>query len=426
LKVAARSASLPYRNRTVAPADLGRELNVGSVLEGTVQRMGDRLRISAFLSDTSDGRELWSERYDRDASDIFALQDDIAASVVNSLRVTLSGLDHRAMVKRPTASVEAYQLYLRGRHLWNHRQAGSTQKAIQCFREALEIDPLYALPYAGLADAFASLGAYEYMRPIDAFPKATASAERALSLDATLAEAHTTLGVAQAHYAWDWRAGEQSYLEAIALNPRYALAHTYYALLLSATGRHERAADAIARAAEIDPISVPIITIKGYVAYYARRYDDAIHDYRIALDMDPSFGLAMVLLGYANLSRGQYDESIRVFRAIPSPRLTSIGGLGIALSLTGRTDEARALLAQMEGARTTEYISAFTLSQVHLGLGDRETALSLLESAVAERSYNLSFVASAQPFDSLRGEPRFAAVLKSIGLEHVPGALVRP
>ena len=421
LRVASRTSAMSYKGRSVDVRTIGRELDVAAVLEGSVQRSGDRLRLSASLIGTSDGFQLWSETFERDATDIFSVQNEIARSVVDSLSVTLSS-SQPALVPRTTTNVEAYQLFLRGRHFWNRRQEGGLQKAVECFREALELDPLYVLPYVGLADAFNTFGAYEYLPPKDAFPRVIAAAEKALAIDPTLAEAHTALGSARGHYFWEWRAAEESFLRALALNPQYSLAHAYYALTLAATGRHERARDAIARAQHIDPLSQIVNALVGWVAFYARRLDDAIHQYKIAIEMEPNFPVVHSFLGFAYLAAGRPDEALAEFKSIPAFR-TALGGLGHALAACGHLDEARAVLDEMERYSEGAYVAAFSRAMIHLGLGDRDAALTWLETGLEERPYTMSFLAVAPIVDPLRNEPRFAKVIERMGLTSVAGAL---
>jgi serine/threonine protein kinase/tetratricopeptide (TPR) repeat protein len=423
LRVASRTSALSYKGRSVDVRTIGRELDVAAVLEGTVQRGGDRLRLTASLIGTSDGLQLWSEVFERDATDIFSVQNEIARSVVDSLSVTLSS-SQPALVPRTTTNVEAYQLYLRGRHFWNRRQEGGLQKAVQCFRDALELDPLYVLPYVGLADAFNTFGAYEYLPPKDAFPRVIAAAERALSIDPTLAEAHTALGSARGHYFWEWRLAEESFQRALALNPQYALAHAYYSLALAATGRHERARDAIARAQQLDPLSQIVNALVGWVAFYARRLDDAIHQYKIAIEMEPNFPVVHSFLGFALLAAGRPDEALAEFQSIPNFR-TALGGLGNSLAAVGRHDEARAVLVEMEKYAEGAYVSAFSRAMIHIGLGDREEALRWLEIGLEERPYTMSFLAVAAIVDPLRNEPRFARIIERMGVADVTGAIVR-
>ena len=417
LRVASRTSAMAYNGRAVDARTVGRELDVAAVLEGTVQQIGTRLRITASLIGTADGFQLWSESFDRDTTDIFAVQDDITRSVATSLSVTLSR-SRPSLVPHTTSNVEAYQLYLRGRHFWARRQGDGLQRAVECYRQALELDPLYVMPYVGLADAFNSFGAYEHLPPKDAFPKVIAAAERALSLDATLAEAHTALGCARGHYSWDWRQAEDSLRQALALNPQYSLAHAYYALVHAACGRHERAQDAIARAQQLDPLSPIFSALVGWVAYHGRRTTDAIHQLQFTIEMEPGFKVLHSFLGFAFLAAQRVDDALAQFSAlIEYP--ASLGGLGHTYGLLGRRDEALAVLAEMDRRAEVGYSSAYNRSLVYLGLGDRESALDWIERGAEERSYRLSFLAVEPILDPLRNEPRFIAVQARMGLGNV-------
>ena len=286
----------------------------------------------------------------------------------------------------------------------------------------MEADPLYVMPYVGLADAYNTFGAYEYLPPRDAFPRVIAAAERALGIDPTLAEAHTALGSARAHYLWEWRNAERSFLEAIGLDPQYALAQAYHALLLSATGRHERARDAMSRAYQLDPLSHIFTALVGWVAFYGRRLDDAIHQYKIAIEMDPDFPVVHSFLGFAYLAVDRVDLAVNEFMSIRNFR-TAMGGLGNALARAGRTKEAREILDQMDSFGQGSYVSSFSRSMVHLGLGERDKALDALEAGLEERAYTMSYIAVHPICDPLRNEPRFVAILERMGLMDVPGAI---
>ena len=416
LRVASRTSAMAYKSKTVDVRTIGRELDVAAVLEGTVQRSGDRVRLTASLIGTSEGFQLWSESYERDATDVFAVQNDIASLVTESLRVTLTS-PRRALVPRFTENFQAYQLYLRGRHLWNRRQEGGLQQAVECFRGALELDPSFVLPYVGLADAFNAFGAYEYLPPQDTFPRVIAAAERALQIDPTLAEAHTALGSARGHYLWEWRAAEDSLRQGLALNPQYPLAHAYYALILSATGRHDRARDAIARAQQLDPLSQIVNALVGWVAFYARRLDDAMHQYHLAIEMEPNFPVVRSFLGLALLAAGRPAEALEQFKSIPNFR-TALGGLGHAYAACGERAEALAVLARMERHSQEGYVSAFSRALVYLGLGDYDAALSALETGLEERPYTMSFIAVHPIMDPLRADPRFARILERMNLSN--------
>lgn len=420
LRVAARTSALAYKGRAVDVRTVGRELDVASVLEGTVQRGGDRVRISASLLSTADGFQLWTETFDRDASDLFAVQNEIATRVVDALSVHLSR-PSTPIVPRTTTNVEAYQLYLRGRHLWGRRQGDALQQALACYRQALEIDPLYVMPLVGLADAFNTFGAYEYLAPTDAFPKVIAAAERALTIDSTLAEAHTALGCARAHFAWEWRAAEDSFRQALAFNPQYSLAHAYYALMLAAQGRHERARDAVARAQQLDPLSPIYGTLVGWVAYFARDFEASIHLLSVAVELEPSFRVAQSLLGYSLLAANRPEEALQRFEQLvdyPS----ALGGLGYTYGVLGRADDARAVLARMDQLATRSYMSGYNRAQVYIGLGDHDTALDWLDKGADERTYTQSYLAVSALVDPLRGHPRFRSILDRMHLTQVPGA----
>jgi tetratricopeptide (TPR) repeat protein len=412
LRVASRGSAFAYRGRQVDPRTVGQELGVGAVLEGSLQRVGDRLRVSARLSGTSDGFQIWSERYSREVTDVFALQDEISVAIADALRVTLSGATAPVLPRRPTANVEAYQLYLKGRHAWNRRYQGGLQKAMEYYREAIAIDPHYAPPYAGLADAFNTLASYDYMPPREAFPRTISAAKKALELDPDLAEAHTSLAWATAQFERKWDEALAGFRKAEALKPEYALTQVWHALVLSQLGRHDQAIARIARALELDPVDLPTSAIRGWISYFARRYAEAEASLKATVAMDTSFPAAHGFLAMLYITIGRFDEAVaegELGRTLP----IVLSEIGMAHGLAGRTEEARAILDQLMQATSP---SPYSVSSVLLGLGENEKVMEWLERGVEERVFMINFALVNPFYDSIKTHPRFGSLLKSLNL----------
>ena len=411
LQVASRGSAFAYRGRQVDSRTVGQELGVGAVLEGSLQRIGDRLRVTARLSGTSDGFQIWSERYSREVTDVFAIQDEISTAIVDALRITFSGVSP-VVVKRPTVNVEAYQLYLKGRHAWNRRYQGGLQKAMEYYREAIAIDPLYAPPYAGLADAFNTLASYDYMAPGEAFPRTISAARKALELDPSLAEAHTSLAWATAQFERKWDEALAGFRKAESLKPEYALTQVWHALVLSQLGRHDEAIRRITRALDLDPVDLPTSAIRGWIYYFARRYDEAESNLKATVTMDASFPASHGFLSMLYVSMGRYDEAVaegEMAKVLP----TVAPLVGIAHGLAGREKEARAILQKLEEA---SLVSPYGVSTVYLGLGEIDRAFEWLERGAEERAFQVNF-AKVNPFyDGIREDPRFVRLLRTLNL----------
>ena len=410
LRVASRTASFRARAADMDIRDLGTQLGVGAVVEGTVQKSGDRLRISTRLINVKDGYDLWSERYDRKLEDVFALQDEISQSIVAKLSGLLLGQRSKQTVATPTKNTEAYELYLKGRYHWNKRTEEGLKRSVALFQQAIHLDANYALAYAGLADAYVALAIYGAVAPKDAMPEAMRAAERALNLDAKSAEAVCALGCVRALYLWD-RNAEADFLRAIELDPKSANAHHWYASnYLMPLARFDEARSELDIAAGLEPLSPAIHATKGVLLYFERRYDQAIEHLTKTRELDPKFGFAPYFIGQAHTERGRHDEAI--------------GALGVAVKLTGNSPEvlaaltyARAMAGRKDGARDMmkgllrlsgeRYVSPVLLSQVALGLEDKERALDYLRQAYAIRATDLIWIGVRPVFDSVRKDAAF-------------------
>ena len=397
----------------------GREQRVDAVLDGHIQKAGDKVRVTVRLLRVGDGAPLWADRFDAEMTDIFAVQDSISERVAAALAVRLAGGERERLTKHHTENPEAYRLYLLGRYHLSRLTDEGFLKGRDYFRQAIDLDPAYALAYAGLADAYQMLSGYNALAPNDGFPKAREAAEQALRLDEGLAEAHTALGTVKLLHDWDFAGAEREYRRAIEINQSSADAHYMYGLYLSAMGRFDEAHAEAGRALELEPLSLAKITGVGDVFYHQRRYDRAIEQYRRALDMDPNSGFAHWALGNAYAQKGMYEEAVAEHKkAIPlsgdSP--DELASLGYAYALSGRRREAQSVIAELRERARRRYIPPTIIAFVHAGLGENDEAFALLDRAYDGRDFILVFLKVDPTFDRLRPDPRFAELVRRVGL----------
>ncbi len=424
LRVMARSTVFRYKGRPLDPRRIGEELKVRAIVLGRVSGWNHRLRVAAELVDTADGSLLWGERYDRVSTDIFAVQEEISGEISAKLRVRLSGAERARLQKRHTQDTEAYLHYLKGRFHWNKRTARGLRTAVECFRQATEADPAYALAYSGLADCYNLLSLYSLVPPRESMPKAKAAALKALEIDSGLAEAHTSLAYVRLYYDWDWPGAEESFLRALQLNPNYPTAHHWYHELLVAMGRFDEESRQVRRARELDPLSLIITTEVGWGLYFARQYDRAARHLRNALEMDNHFPVAHFILGLVRLQQHQFDRAaadlrraLRLYEGGPFP--LAVGALGAALAGAGEAQGARQQLSRLDELSRKHYVSAYAKAIVHAGLGDADAALESLEEALRQRDDRSIFLNVDPLFDPLRKRGRFRRIIREIGLEPI-------
>jgi len=401
LQVAARTSAFQFRGKGYDVREIGRELQVQTILEGSVRKAGNRIRITAQLVSIADGFHLWSEKFDRDLDDIFGIQDEISLAIVESLQVRLLGPEKAQLVRRRTRDPEAHSLYLKGRYFWNRRYEVGLKKALEYFQRAIDKDPLYALPYVGIADSYDILGWFNFLPPEEAFTKAKEAAARALALDDSLGEAHASLGFALMAYDWDWEGAEREFQRAIELAPDYPTAHEWHGLNLTVLERFPEAAAELRRAQELDPLSLIITSAYGVMLYMARRYDDAVVELRKVLDIDPTFGFALAWLGLCLLEKGDREGARETMRQATelAPEMTyTLSYLGCFQGMTGQEKEARQTLERLDHMAREHYISPIAHANVYYGLGEFDLALDYLDEACSINS-------------------RFTEILKRMGLQ---------
>jgi adenylate cyclase len=415
IKVAARTSSFSFKGKSVEVGEIGERLSVKTVLEGSVRRSGDKLRITAQLINAADGYHLWSERYDRQMDDVFAIQDEITGAIVHNLKVELLGLPERDPV-----NLDAYNETLKGRHWLSKRTAEDLQKGVTCFERALEFDPGYAPAFAGLADSYNLLGAGDYavLQPSEAFPKAKDAAIKAIEIDPSLASAHAALGWAAMCYDWDLNTSEQHFLRSISLNPNYSTAHHWYGMLLAQRGDFDKAVAEIKTARDLDPLSPIVNADVAWVYYFARRFDDAVHQCRKMVEVEPDFSVIHWNLGQSLREKGMLNEAIAAFRR--SDELS--GGnevfratLAHALGLAGRRSEALAILDEFLARLASQFVASHAMVMIYLGLGETDKAVEWFERAYEERSDFVIEAVKNPIMDPIREEARVQELLRTIG-----------
>jgi serine/threonine-protein kinase len=419
LQVVSRTSVFALKDRQADVRSIGSMLGVSTVLEGTVQQAGDRLRITAQLTNVSDGRTIWSEKYDRDMQDVFAIQDEISRTIVNTLRGTLFVSLGDAAPARYSRNVKAYNLYLKGRFHWNRRSREGIAEGIRYFKQAIAEDPAYALAYSGLADSYALQTDYRGMPTAEGMEQAKTEARRALELDEALAEAHTSLGWVTFIHDWNWTVAKQEFIRAIELNPGYATAHQWYAWLLMALGRRDEALSEGRAALELDPVSVSVRRSMGWLNHYAGHSNAAVQHLRRAVEMDPTASENHRVLGLAYAQAGMYDEAQASFEeaiALSARSAYAVAGLGYLHALRGQRREAESMLAELHTWAQTEYVSPVAFVTVHIALGNIDDALGWLQKAHEERRGWLAYLNVEPLLDPLRDNRRFKRLLLTMQL----------
>jgi serine/threonine-protein kinase len=420
LRVASRTSSLHVRQRETDIRRICRLLDVDAVLEGTVRKAGDRLRITAQLVSAEDGCHLWSEGYDRSVADVFAVQDEIAHSVVDRLKISLAQFPGRYLIQQHTHNPRAYQLYLKGRFFWTRRFQGGFQAALEHFQKAIEEDAAYALAYAGLADAYSFMGTYSVQQPRTALAHALIASKRALALDPDLAEAHTSLALI-ALADWNWPEAEREFIRALELDPTQVLPRIYHSWLMVLQGDAAGAMLEARTAQELEPLSPLVNAGAGHTLFLARRYDEAVVECEKSLEVDPNFILAIHIMGMCRALKGQLDEAIQI-----GERTVSISGrapfylgvLGHYYARSGATDKVNAIIEELEHVARTRYVPPHSFAFIYAGANDLDRAFEW--QARANEDGASPFYYFAPLIDNMQADPRHAAELKRIGLNRHP------
>ena len=420
LFVVARASAFSFKGRDLNVREIGRILGVDTVLEGSVKKAGDQLRVSVRLIDAHTGFQIWAERFDRRMTELFAMQDEITLAIIEQLKVEILEKEKLAVLSRQPVNLEAYNLYLKGRYYWAQRPQG-IDKAIVFFEQAIDKDPRSALARAGLADCYVTLGSWENgtLPPVKAMAKAKAAASKALELDSRLAEAHATLAYRTTHHDWDWPAAEAQFRRSIELNPNYAVSHHWYSHYLTAMGRTAESLVESRRCLELDPLDLVINLHMAWHHHWARQFEEAVEQCRIAGELFPdTFWLPFFLgMAYQQLGRiGEATVQLRRATGISGTVTFTTAALGHLYASSGRTPQARVIFEDLRARAAVSYVPSYDLALVCAGLGWQDQAFEWLGKAFEERSGWLAYLRIEPRLDSLRGDPRFAELLKRVHL----------
>lgn len=419
LRVRSTNSVLKYTRMQTDPLAAGRELKVDAVLDGKIQRAGERVRVTMQLIRVRDAVTLWADRFDEKFTDIFDVQDSISEQVSAALALQLTTAEQKLLTKRYTESAEAFQLYIKGRHFWNKRTVEGLKRGLVYAQQAIDIDPTYTMAYIGMADSYNLLAGYAGIAPNETFPKARAAALRAQEIDDTLAEAESSLGFVKYRYEWNWAEAEERFRRAITLKPDYPTGHHWYGEFLAAQGRFRESIDELERAQQLDPLSLPINTDLGQTFFFAGQYDRAIEQSQKTLEMDQRFVRAQIILGAAYEQKGMYAEAIVALEAARAAAGTNplvTGGLGHAYAVAGKREKALEALEELKKLSAEHYVLAYNIAIIYAGLDERESALAWLEKAFEHRDVWLVWLGVNPRFARLRTDARFTELLRRMGL----------
>jgi len=421
LGVIARSSVMPYRHTSKSTAQIGKELGVNYILEGSVSRSADRLRVRAQLIQVQDQTHVWADEYDRNLTDVLAMESDVAKAIARQIQLRLTEQERTRLERVRSVSPDAYESYIKGRYHWNKRTPAEILLSVTYFKQAIQKDPGYAVAHAGLADAYLLLGSVpnDVLPPRQAMPQSKEAAQRALRLDEGLAEAHVSLAYIDFAYDWNWLDGEKEFQRALELNPNYATGHEWYALSLVAAGRTDAAMAEIDLAKKLDPLSPVIYAAAAQIDWYTHRYDEALEQCRTAFELYPDFFLAHYFQGRAYEQKGMVTEAIGEFQkasTLSGGNPTMMMALGHAYAISGRKKEARELLARLVSLSKEKYVPAVYMMGIAAGLDDKDGAFHWLNQAVEDRCDYVVYLRQEPGLENLRSDPRFAEVMKGIGL----------
>jgi TolB-like protein/DNA-binding winged helix-turn-helix (wHTH) protein/Tfp pilus assembly protein PilF len=418
LKVVARSSVAKYKGSTLAAREIGKELNADYLVQGSIRRSSDRIRITVQLIKARDQIDVWTESYDRELKDVLAVQDSVVRSIASEIHLALTEEQEERLAAPRQISPEAYEAYLKGRYYWNKRTGESMQKAEQYFEQAIDRDPTYAAAYSGLADCNSGLTWHGYKSPAEALPKAYAAARKALEINPESAEAHASLGLAMTH-SWDWTGAEAEFMRALQLDPQYANAHHWYGDYLSIRSRHGEALAEAKHALELDPLNLMISTWVGLRYYMARDYSRAIDQNRNSVELDPNFAAAHLLLGEDYREAGLHSEAVDELKKAAnlsgdSPLYTA--QVAVALAVEGRSGDALRIAHELEAISRKRYVSPYGLAQIYAASNKDEDTFKWLEAAYEDHAVWMGYLAVDPIFDRYRSDERFKDLLRRIGL----------
>jgi serine/threonine protein kinase/tetratricopeptide (TPR) repeat protein len=419
LRVMAQSTVFRYKGREIDPQTIGRELSVRAVLTGKMLQRSGSLVIGAELVDVATGAQLWGSQYNRKLGDIFTIQDEISNEISEKLRLQLTHAEKKRLVRRHTENAEAYQLYLKGRYHWNRWTQEGFNRGIEYFQQAVETDPGYALAYSGLADSYVLLGWNSYQAPKDAFPKAKAAAIKALHLDPSLAEAHTSLAASLWLHDWQWSEAQAEFKRSLQLSPAYPTANHWYAEYLMTMGRGEEAITQIKRSQNLDPLSLIINVAAGWSYYFGRRYDEAVEQLRKTLELEPNYPITHWILGLVYRKMASYEMAITegergVALSGGSPLMRA--SLAQTFGAANKTKEAIEILEGLTELAKQQYVPPYFFAGIHVGVGENCQALEYLERSCEEKSHWLNYLHIDPGMDTLRDDPQFQGLLRRVGL----------
>jgi DNA-binding winged helix-turn-helix (wHTH) protein/TolB-like protein/Tfp pilus assembly protein PilF len=413
------SAVRKYAGLEQDPVAAGREQRVDAVLDGSLQKSGERIRVTVRLVSVADGKQLWADKFEEKSTDIFTVQDSISERLTRALAVKLTGEERELLTKHYTDNPEAYQLYVKGRYSLRTETKEGLKKAIAHFEQALEKDPGYALAHAGLADAYILAGTFGLLPAKQSYPKAKEAATRALGMDDKLGQAHAVLAIVISDYDWGWPEADRRYRTAVDLNPNYAPVRSSYSWYLTRVGRFDQAIREAERAQELDPLSLSSNTSMAFAFLMSRQYDRAIGQSRLSLELDPDYLSAHILLGFAYVHKKIYREAISEFqkaRAVSGGSPDMMGLLGYAYAIAGKRSEAEKILKELDQLSRQRYVSPSHIALINIGLGEKYLAFEWLEKAYEDRNWMLGLLKVDPMFDSLRSDPRFEDLLRRVGL----------
>jgi TolB-like protein/Tfp pilus assembly protein PilF len=418
LRVMARGTVFTYKGKQVDPRKVGKDLNVDAVVTGSINQQENTLIIRADLVQVSDGTQIWGQQYNRNLSDILAVQSDISKEISEQLRLKLTGEEQKKIAKQYTENTEAYQLYLKGRYYWNKRTQDGMRKAIEYLQQATAKDPKYALAYSGLADCYIVMGDNGWLSQEELTKNAKEASTKAIALDNSLAEAHTSFASVK-ETEWNWREAENEYKRAIELNPNYPTAHHWYSIYLANMGHLDEAIAEARRAQELDPLSLQINKSVGDRYYDSRRYEEAHEQYRKTIEMDPNFPGGHDGLGFFFTQKGMYKEAITEFqktRDLSADNFDYLLSSAQVYAKEGKKDEVHQLLRQIQENPEKHYVQPTAIAGIYALLKEKDQAFQWLEKAYQERSIRLMYLRTDQAYDNLRDDPRFKDLVRRVGL----------